>query len=380
VTTACERFEEELIERGPTPEVVAHAAGCPSCRAALDAATSLAGLGLDAPATPEEVRAADGWTQRALARAQHPRRRPPRAWPLLVAAAAIGLVVALGRVDRGAPRAAPELDVEPREALPQPSVRPAVQFVAGAPRCVVEEAPHASVCVTGVGRLAEHRLALDEGTATIDTARPIDVDAAGRRFTVERGWVELHVMRGVIAGVVAEEDAVLRSEGLPVRRVSRREFAAAPAPPGAAAAPRPPVPPRRESPPTTPGPAAEEPADVDAVAMALRRARDARRLGDGPAALAAYQTVLRRSTDSQTRQFALVAIGELSLQAGRAEAACQAFDRARREPGSLAREAWLGQIACLRVVDPAGARAQADAFRAAFPEDPATSTLQAEPP
>ncbi|MDX2012074.1 MAG: hypothetical protein SFW67_17910 [Myxococcaceae bacterium] len=376
--TSCERFEEELIEQGLTPAVVAHAAGCVSCSASLEAARSLAGLGLEAPPTAEEQLAADAWTQRALAvRAQHPRRRPTWVWPVLAAAAAIMLVVALGRVEpaREAERAAPADDGPPRAVSAEPRVRAAVQFVAGAPRCVVDDATGASLCISGDGVLADGRLTLAEGTATIDTQRAIDVAVAHRRITVERGWVELRVVRGVIAGVVAEDEAVLRSEGLEVRRVSRRELASTPA----VVVARPPVAQRRERPESRP-PNDPQPVGADAVAMALRRARDARRVGDVTAALAAYETVLQRSTDSQTRQFALVAIGELSLQAGRADAACEAFDRARREPGSLAREAWLGQIACLRVVDPPRARTQADAFRSAFPEDPATSTLPSAPP
>lgn len=379
--TPCERFEHEFLERGLRSDLLVHTTGCARCRAWVEAARSLEGLGLEAPPTPEEQRAVDAWTRRTLDRAPSPRRRVPApVWPMVaVAAGFAGLLLWSATWNQEAPPPSPEARRPPTPALaaeegPRPPVEPRgpgdVRFVAGTPRCVVDQSPRSSVCVSGVGALAEGTLTLEDGTATIDTERPIDVSVMDRRFTVERGWVELRVVRGVIAGVVAETNTVLHSDGVEVRRVSRRDAPAAPQEPVA----RPGKPRPRD--PVTAVPSAPSapidlpPADADLVTSTFRRARDARRLNDVVTAIEAYQSVLRLSTDSQTRQFVLVAIGELSLQTGRTAEACEAFGRARREAGSLAREAWLGQIACLRRVDPASAETLADAFRNAFPDDP----------
>lgn len=95
----------------------------------------------------------------------------------------------------------------------------------------------------------------------------------------------------------------------------------------------------------------------------LTRARALRAKGDLGGAAQAYERLVEAHPRSALALAALLSLGEVQLERGRARAALAAFDRYLKRSGPLAEEASFGRIRALRALD---RDAAADAATAAF--------------
>ncbi|MBK6923391.1 MAG: hypothetical protein IPH07_38740 [Deltaproteobacteria bacterium] len=107
----------------------------------------------------------------------------------------------------------------------------------------------------------------------------------------------------------------------------------------------------------------DRPRSEPAANELLTRARALRAEGDLGGAAQAYERLVDAHPRSALALAALLSLGEVQLERGRARAALAAFDRYLRRKGSLAEEASFGRIRALRALD---RDADADAATAAF--------------
>jgi hypothetical protein len=117
--------------------------------------------------------------------------------------------------------------------------------------------------------------------------------------------------------------------------------------------------------------------EVPSAAELLERAQTERAAGHRKLAAKTYRMLIRHHADSKEARSALVSLGQLELDLGRAGAAIKAFDRYLRDGGLLAEDAHFGKIRALRKLGrSAEERAAIEVFVRKHPDSPYRESLE----